>query len=54
MNPDTMKSGVAQPAEEELKKHGDQLEKQVKDAAGKQENTGQDEEQGDKPVPSER
>jgi hypothetical protein len=28
-------NGLAQPADEEIKKHGDQLEKQVKDAAGK-------------------
>lgn len=27
-------SRVAQPADEEIKKHGDQLAKQVKDAAG--------------------
>jgi hypothetical protein len=36
MNTDQPKSKVAQPADEELKKHGDQLEKQVKDAAGSQ------------------
>ena len=36
MNTDQKDSGVAQPAEEELKKHGDQLKKQVKDAAGRQ------------------
>ena len=35
MNTDQRKSGVAQPADEELKKHGDPLERQVKDAAGK-------------------
>lgn len=36
MNTDQNKEKVAQPAEESLKKHGDQFEKQVKDAAGKQ------------------
>lgn len=35
MNTEQTRSGLAQPADEELKKHGDQLEKQVKDAAGK-------------------
>lgn len=35
MNTEQTRRGVAQPADEELKKHGDPLEKQVKDAAGK-------------------
>jgi hypothetical protein len=35
MNTEQSRSGLAQPADEELKKHGDQLGKQVKDAAGK-------------------
>jgi ferritin-like protein len=30
-----IKPQVAQPAEEEIKKHGDQLARQVRDAAGK-------------------
>ena len=30
------KTRVAQPADEEIKKHGDQLAKQVRDAAGTQ------------------
>jgi hypothetical protein len=30
------KSAAARPADEELKKHGDQLERQVRDAAGEQ------------------
>lgn len=34
MNTDQTTRGVAQPADEERKKHGDLLEKQVKDAAG--------------------
>jgi hypothetical protein len=37
MNTDQVKGRLAQPADEEIKKHGDQLEKQVRDAAGKQE-----------------
>jgi hypothetical protein len=36
MNNDQSKHRVAQPADEEIKKHGDLLDKQVKDAAGKQ------------------
>lgn len=36
MNTDQPKSAVAQPAGEALKKHGDQLQKQVDEAAGKQ------------------
>lgn len=36
MNTDQPKSGVAQPADEALKKHGDQLQRQVDEAAGKQ------------------
>ncbi|GAB3552868.1 hypothetical protein GCM10027343_39020 [Noviherbaspirillum agri] len=34
MNSEQAKPGVAQPAEESLKKHGDQLEKPVEQAAG--------------------
>lgn len=33
MNTEQEKNRLAQPAEEELKKHGDQLQKQVNDAA---------------------
>lgn len=36
MNTDQAKQKVAQPAEESLKKHGDQLEQQVREAAGEQ------------------
>lgn len=36
MDTQQSKSGLAQPAEESLKKHGDQLQKPVDDAAGKQ------------------
>lgn len=35
MDQQQIKPRVAQPAEEEIKKHGDQLAKQVQDAAGK-------------------
>jgi hypothetical protein len=35
MNNEQTRRGLAQPADEELKKHGDPLKKQVKDAAGK-------------------
>lgn len=35
MDQHQIKPQVAQPAEEEIKKHGDQLAKQVQDAAGK-------------------
>jgi hypothetical protein len=50
---DTKQTGkqVAQPADEELKKHGDQLERQVKDAAGQQErrpNDGQRKDEGNR------
>lgn len=34
MDNDQSKNRLAQPADEEIKKHGDQLEKQVSDAAG--------------------
>jgi hypothetical protein len=34
MDTNQQKGAAAQPAEEELKKHGDQLAKQVKNAAG--------------------
>lgn len=43
MNTDQSTGGVAQPAEEELKKHGDLLKKQVKDAAGEQSQDKDDE-----------
>ena len=36
---------VAQPAEEEIKKHGDQLQKQVDEAAGKKPRDGEAREQ---------
>lgn len=36
MNTDQPKSSVAQPADEALKKHGDQLQRPVDEAAGKQ------------------
>ncbi len=45
MNTDQTSRRIAQPAEEELKKHGDQLEKQVKDAAAKPSHD-KDDEQG--------
>lgn len=35
MDTDQNRKRVAEPAEEEIKKHGDQLETQVADAAGK-------------------
>jgi hypothetical protein len=35
MDQPEIKPRVAQPAEEEIKNHGDQLAKQVRDAAGK-------------------
>lgn len=39
---------VAQPAEEEIKKHGDQLQKQVDEAAGKPPgNSPRDREEGE-------
>jgi hypothetical protein len=43
MNTDQIKSREAQPADEPLKKHGDQLEKQVKDIATPQSQDKDDE-----------
>lgn len=47
MNTDQGKSGVAQPADESLKKHGDQLEKPVEEAAGKRSQEKDDEKRKD-------
>jgi hypothetical protein len=49
MNTDQSKDGVAQPAEEEIKKHGDQLKKQVQDAAGEQLQDKNDKKRKDEP-----
>lgn len=49
MNTDQSKDGVAQPAEEEIKKHGDQLKKQVQDAAGEQLRNKNDEKRKEDP-----
>lgn len=46
MNPEEPKRKVAQPAQESLKNHGDQLEKPVEEAAGKHEHEGEEHKAG--------
>lgn len=49
MNNEQTGKQVAQPAEEEIKKHGDQLQRQVDAAAGSEPGEGKEREQGGKP-----
>jgi len=46
MNSEQPKPDLAQPAEESLKKHGDQLEKPVEQAAGKRQQEDDENTQG--------
>jgi hypothetical protein len=46
MNTEQPKRDVAQPAQESLKKHGDQLEKSVEEAAGKRMPDGEERKTG--------
>lgn len=46
MNMDQRKEAAAEPAEQDLKKHGDAMKQQVKDAAAKQPPQRKDDDKG--------